>query len=258
MTALAEVQRCFQRNVLRGDQAVLGLVADSEDIRAATRLAIYCDGYRLRLIEALASDLPRLQQLLGEREFATIAQHYIDAHPSSFRSIRWFGDQLATVLEHSHASQPWLAELARWEWAIAAAFDAADAQAITEDALAAIAPGAWPSLRLEFVPSLQRLQMRTNAPALFKALSEDLPAPDPLVLPREQPWLIWRQALKTQYRSLDAAEATALDAMRGGRTFEHMCELLCEWHEPEAVPLIAAGMLKQWITDGMLSAAVTS
>ena len=46
--------------------------------------------------------------------------------------------------------------------------------------------------------------------------------------------------------------------MRDVSTFEHMCELLCEWHEPETVPLIAAGMLKQWIADGLLSAVTTS
>jgi hypothetical protein len=258
MHTLADLQREFQRNVRHGDPDMEALIVGTPEVPAATRLAIYSEAYRLRLIDALASNVPRLQQLLGDDAFAQLAQRYIDERPSAYRSIRWFGDRLAHELAQSHAAQPWLAELARWEWAIAAAFDAGDAATVGEEALAAVPAEAWPALRLGFHPSVQRLQMRTNAPALFKALSEDLPAPDPVVLEREQPWLIWRQALKTQYRSLDAAGAAALDAMRSDATFADMCALLCEWHEPEQVPLLAAGLLKQWLADDLLTGVVIS
>ena len=40
--------------------------------------------------------------------------------------------------------------------------------------------------------------------------------------------------------------------MRGGGTFGEMCEALCEWHEADAVPLLAAGMLKRWIVEELL------
>jgi hypothetical protein len=40
--------------------------------------------------------------------------------------------------------------------------------------------------------------------------------------------------------------------MRAGGTFGAMCEALCEWHEGDEVPLVAAGMLKRWIVEEQL------
>jgi hypothetical protein len=151
-----------------------------------------------------------------------------------------------------HASQPWIAELARWEWALAASFDARDAAAIGIESLGSVAPGDWAELRLAFHPSVQVLTLQTNAQALFKALSEAATAPQPAVLERAQPWLLWRQDLKTQYRSLEPDETAALEVVRGGGSFGEMCEALCEGHEADAVPLVAAGMLKRWIVEQLL------
>lgn len=250
MSALADTQRDFQRHVMHGDASIVRAVNETADVPVATRLGIYSDAYRIRLRDALANNVPRLEELLGADEFSAIAWPYIDAHPSRFTSIRWFGDRLAESLDRSHASEPWLAELAQWEWAIAAAFDEQDAAPLSPQALGAVSPEDWPGLTFEFHPSLQRLQMKTNAPALFKALSEEQPVPEPALLEHEQPWLIWRQELKTQYRSLGANEAAALDAVRAGGTFEQMCDALCAWHADDEVPLQAAGLLKQWMQDG--------
>jgi hypothetical protein len=250
---LEELQRHFQGNVLHGEQEIVALVIGTEDVPATTRLAIYSEGYRLRLIDALASNMPRLQQLMGEQEFAALANAYIDECPSTFRSIRWFGDRFAESLARSHASQPWIGELARWEWAVAAAFDASDAPHMDEAALGELAPDEWPELTLRFHPSVQCVPMSTNAPILFKALADDLPAPAPVVLDATQRWLIWRPELTTQFRSLDESEAATLDLMRSGGTFEAMCELLCDWHDPAQVPALAAGTLRQWIADRLPS-----
>lgn len=258
MSDLAQLQQQFKNFILDGDDAIACRVQATERVPVATRLSIYADAYRSRLAEALASNAPRLQQLLGDDAFSVVAQRYIEEHPSKFASIRWFGGDLAQSLERSHASKPWLAELARWEWAIASTFDALDAQAIGIERLAGVAPEDWPGLSFRFHPSIQRLDVRTNAPALFKALSEELPVPEPVVLDELQPWLIWRQELKTQYRSLSANEAAAIDAMRGRGTFEEMCDLLREWHTEEAVPVEAAGMLKRWIVDALVIDCVTS
>ena len=239
--------------MLRGDAAIAAAVNGTPAVPAATRLAVYANAYRIRLAEALAANMPQLRELLGEEEFGAVADRYIDEHPSRFASVRWFGDRLAQELERSHAGQPWVAELARWEWALAASFDAHDTATVGIDSLATVAPGDWGELRLEFHPSVQQLALRTNAQALFKALSEERTAPQPELLERPQPWLLWRQDLKTQYRSLDAAETAALAVVSGSGTFGDMCETLCDWHDAEAVPLVAAGMLKRWIVEELVT-----
>jgi hypothetical protein len=113
-------------------------------------------------------------------------------------------------------------------------------------------------LRFEFHPSVQLLPMRTNAPLLFKTLTDEGLLPEGTELEAPQPWLIWRESLKTQYRSLAADEAAALEAMRDGGTFETLCDTLCEWHEPEAVPMQAAGMLKRWVVEQMIVRVFTA
>ncbi|MFC4309655.1 DUF2063 domain-containing protein [Steroidobacter flavus] len=250
--ALAELQRDFQRHVMHGHERIVDAVDGSASVPATLRLSIYSEAYRLRLTEALASTLPRLQQLLGKEQFAELAGEYIDLCPSSYPSIRWFGDRLPQLLTKSFPDRPWLAELATWEWTIAAAFDGADAEAVGIDALAAVAPEQWPSLTFQFHPTVQVLAMHTNAPVLFKALSADDPPPEPVVFEEPQSWLIWREALKTQYRSLSPDESAALDVMRNGGSFEMLCDTLCNWHDAEAVPAQAAGLLKRWVVEQMI------
>lgn len=253
MTALATLQRDLQRHVLTGDTAIADAVNGTPAVPASTRLAVYANAYRIRLAEALGANMPQLKQLLGDEEFGAVASRYVDEYPSRFASIRWFGDRLAQMLAQSHATQPWLAELARWEWALAAAFDSQDATTVGVECLASVAPEDWADLRLEFHPSVQLLELATNAPALFKALSEEQPAPQPTILAGPQPWVMWRQNdLKTQYRSLEPAEAAALTVVRAGGTFGEMCEALCEWHDVDEVPLVAAGMLKRWLIEPLL------
>jgi hypothetical protein len=136
-----------------------------------------------------------------------------------------------TKLQRSHPEQPWIAELARWEWALAASFDAKDAATVGIESLAAVAPGDWGDLRLEFHPSVQLLELSSNAQALCKAFADEQAPPEPALLDSPQPWLLWRQDLKTQYRSLEPDEAAAFDVVRNGGTFADMCEALCEWHD---------------------------
>ena len=252
MSTLAELQRDFQRHVMHGHDRIVDAIESTPDVPATTRLGIYSEAYRLRLTDALASTLPRLQQLLGAEEFAKVATEYIDLSPSSYASIRWFGDRMPALLDRSYRARPWIAELARWEWAIASTFDAADGEPIGIEALGAIDPERWPTLQFEFHPAVQLVRMNTNAPSLYKALSEDVQPPEGVKLDEPQPWLIWRESLKTQYRSLHADEAAALEQARTGGTFESLCDTLCQWHEPDAVPMQAAGMLKRWVLEQMI------
>ncbi|MBM0103634.1 putative DNA-binding domain-containing protein [Steroidobacter sp. S1-65] len=250
--ALAELQRDFQRHVMHGQERIIEAVGGSPSVPASVRLGIYSEAYRLRLTDALASTLPRLQQLMGKEPFSATALEYIDLCPSSYPSIRWFGDQLPRLLRRSFPEQPWLAELATWEWTIAAAFDGPDAEPATVATLAAVAPEQWPTLQFQFHPTVQCLQLQSNAPQLFKALTEETLPPPPVALEQPQAWLIWREGLKTQYRSLEADEHAALEVMRAGGTFEALCDTLCAWHEAEAVPAQAASMLKRWVVDQMI------
>jgi hypothetical protein len=253
MSALANLQNALQAFVLKAEPGAEAAIVSTPILSASARLAIYSEAYRLRLIEALASNYPRLQQALGEQEFAAIALEYVETHRSRHPSIRWYGHEFASRVAARRADERWFSDLATWEWAVASAFDASDADPLDPAALSRIQPEQWSDLRLAFHPSIQRLALGSNAVALFKAYTENHLPPVPK-LEEQTKWLIWRQELKTQYRSLAPAEAAVLDLMRLQGTFGDSCEVLCDWHEADEVPLLAASYLQRWLHDGLVCA----
>ncbi len=222
-------------------------------VPATLRLAIYSEAYRLRLTERTRQHAAPPATAAGQRTVrrpGARVHRSVPVEPSVDSLVR--RSDAAAADRNRFPEQPWLAELATWEWSVAAAFDGADAEPAGIDALAAIAPEQWPRLTFQFHPTVQVLAMRTNAPVIFKALSADDPPPECVALDEAQSWLIWREGLKTQYRSLGADEVAALAVMRGGGSFEMLCDALCAWHDADAVPAQAAGLLKRWVVEQMI------
>ena len=96
--SLADLQRAFQDYVLTSHPGFTGQVRDTSKADRVTLLDVYRDGYALRLIEVLESDYPGLLAMAGPADFDVMARAYIAAHPSHFRSVRWFGGKLAEFL----------------------------------------------------------------------------------------------------------------------------------------------------------------
>ncbi len=255
MDTLRRLQEDFQGYLLARDERMHPHVVGSAQVGAGERLAIYADAYRLRLLEALDTDYPGLHTLLGDDEFDAMGRAYIAAHPSVHFSLRWFGDRMSEFLHtvEPYSKYPAFTEMAAFEWAKSGAFDAADAALCSVADMAAIPPDAWPGLR--FVPhsSLRRLDLRWNVPTLWKTI--DTGQEPPALEENDYPiaWLVWRQDLLTYFRSLNVDEAWALDALQRGETFAAICEGLSEWVDAQNVALHAAGLLKQWLTDGLIS-----
>jgi hypothetical protein len=297
-------------------------VLGSVQVGAEERLAIYANAYRLRLLEALGTDYPGLHTLLGDDEFDAMGRAYIAAHPSSYFSLRWFGEHMGEFLRTTepYSKYPVFAEMAAFEWAKSDAFDATDSAVVCINDMAAIPPDAWPGLR--FVPhaSLRRLDLRWNVPTVWKAIDaaqgrasvaggrmpgataaqgrasvphRDVPMPraqdaqerpaggttpgmeeveprreqrprmpgataaqePPALEENDYPiaWLVWRQNLLTYFRSLNVDEAWALDALQRGEPFAAICEGLTEWVDARNVAVHAAGLLKQWLEDGLIA-----
>lgn len=259
VSRLPQIQGDFQQYLLDGDSAAIEphLVTTAR-VPIATRLAIYGDGYVSRLIEALAANFPVLSELLGETDFQTLGTAYVRSYPSPFFSIRCYGNALADFLaaDSRYAGAPVLAELARWEWAMTEVFDAADEDPIRVDDLARILPEQWSDLRFEWHPSIRRMALAWNAPQIWKAVSDHKEPPEVALQPEPVEWLLWRQDLRTWFRSLSPAEATALDAARTGQPFGELCAMLSATVGEEQAPARAAGFLREWVESGLMTAIV--
>jgi hypothetical protein len=244
----------FQDHVLTGDRAIeREIEAPSTSFREA-RLGIYRDAYRLRLIEILGADYKALRGYLGEDRFETMAREYLAAHPSTFRNVRWFGGRLAEFLRGTEpfAAQAVLAELAQFEWALGLAFDAPDAPSVAFEEVAALPPQAWPEMRFSAHPALQVIDLRTNAVAIWKEIDEK-DAFEVVVSDAPVTWAIWRKQFSPFFRSLEADEAWALNALRDGAAFGAICEGLCAWTDEAQAAARAAGLLRGWIAEGWIA-----
>jgi hypothetical protein len=249
---LPDIQEAFQRFLLTGDSDIASHVVGTRRVPVQTRLGIYGDAYRARLIEVLESSFPVLAELLGESDFHALASNYVSAHPSTFFSVRYYGDQMAGFLasEAEYAKAPLLAELAKWEWAMAAAFDAADAEPIETAALAQIPPEQWAELRFEWSPAVQVLDLEWNVPDIWKAVTEETTRPEPSF--EAGSWLIWRRDLQIYFRPVAQEEAAAVEASRAGQSFGELCIVLCEHLDAMEASRQAAGFLRGWVESGLI------
>jgi hypothetical protein len=252
--SLRELQRDLQRHLLGEESAVSSAIVDAPPLPAVERLAIYKNAYRVRLIDALHETYPVLHGLIGDELWVALGEAFVRAHPSPYRSIRWYGRELAGFMSATPPfdESPILSEVATLEWTLSEVFDAKDADSIQRLGLGTVPPEAWSGLRFVFHPSLRRLEFVWNTAAVWKAMSADETPPPPRQAESPAPWLLWRQDLQNYFRSMSEPEAAALDAALRRRSFGEICEDLSAWMAEDEVPAAAAGFLGSWADSGII------
>lgn len=161
---------------------------------------------------ALAAAYPTLQQLIGEASFAGLARTFWQRHPPTDGDIARWGAELARFIAHSEtlADEPYLADLARLEWALHEAGTAADTDA--PQGLQRLADEDPAALTLQLVPGTALIVSRhpivtiwqchrSVAPERFEAARHALAAG------RRENALITRHGVAPQVRGVGDAEA---------------------------------------------------
>ena len=275
--ALAELQRRFFELVtgaegvaqeLRArripERAVSAIIAGDARASAVERLDVYANMYFFRILDVLRADYPKvLAVVLGGDAFHNLATDYLQAHPSRHPSLRFVGASLPGFVErHALAERrPWLGELAALEWARVDVFDRADAEVLSREALAAVAPEAFAELPLAPVPACALVPAAWAVEELWRALearsSADGASREPAPPPRAaaaHAILVWRRGVVVHHRAVEATERRALEALLAGTTFGALCGALGEaLGSDEAAAALAARCLGQWLADDLLA-----
>jgi hypothetical protein len=256
MSHLAQLQDDFQAYLLDSKKgaAFTKKIVNDKKVGVKRRLGIYADAYRLRIIEALSSAYPILKMLLGDDFFDKAAHSYINQYPSTYRNMRWVGDQMAAHLQKTLPQYPIAAEMAQFEWALSLAFDAEDAPVLRLQDLATIPPENWAELRFKFHPAVQLLNPKFNVLLVWQALNTEQ-AP-PKIQQINEPYVVWRKDLSSHYRSLEVAEYAAIEQMMAGASFADLCEKLQENASEDEATIQAAQYLANWLNEGLMAGLV--
>lgn len=211
------------------------------------RMDVYADAYFWRLHDVLRDHFGVLARLLGPDRFRNLVTDYVWQCPSQDPDIRRFGARLpAFVAAHDEGRRvAGLAGVAAIEWAMVRALDVPQPQpSLTRAELVALAPEAWPTLRLAAMPSVAVARSELPFVALWRAYD---PEQATLAMPpsgEAQAVVVWREHLAVMVRGLDDDEAAALTRLERGCAFAE----LCEDRRPEQV----VAWLQRWIDDAVV------
>lgn len=151
---LRELQRDFARAVFDDHPALVEHVRDGH-FPATQHVQIYRNNVNETLTAALAAVFPVVEKLVGQGFFGYAAHEYLRAHRPLHANLHDFGGAFADFLAGfaPAATLPYLADVARLEWAWHRAFHAADGEPFDPAALATVPAERLPLVRLTLHPS---------------------------------------------------------------------------------------------------------
>lgn len=232
---------------LRGGALPPGLIA-RDMAEVDRRFAVYRNNVAVSLTEALATRFPVIQRLVGEAFFAPLARLYAETDRPRSPVLAEWGEGFASFLAGFPplAGYPYLADVARIEFARGRAFHAADRQPIDPSRLAAANPE---QVRLTLHPSVCLLRLGYPAVSIW-ARNQPGGHESPLGTGPEIALILRDAAFQVPVFALDAGDAALLDAILAGQTLAQAvaaAHRAKNGHDPQ--PLLVALMRAGVIID---------
>ena len=248
----------------RADRDLPRLLDDSRPVAAARGMRVYSDAYGATLRRALATNLPALASVLAPNDFAALAAAYLRRHPPHGTDAGRVGAHLPSFL-HAHplahdygVGRAVLAELAALEQAHVEVQDAPDAPApgpgaapVTPATLAALAPAAWPRLRLAFAPALQAVPAGHDVLAVIAAVERGVPPPRPAA--GLGGYVVHRGASGVVTTPVGRPVAALVRALAAGRGFAAACRA-ADPDDPGAAAAASVPILMTLAAAGLIAA----
>jgi hypothetical protein len=138
MLALRDLQAAFAAHLKGEDQPRLAEAIVGDTVSAAARLRIHRHHVRQSLVEALASTFPTVQAIVGEAFFRTMAEGFVLCELPAQPVLAEYGAGFpAFVSGYGPApALPYLADMAKLDWALNLAFHAPLEDRLTASGLA--------------------------------------------------------------------------------------------------------------------------
>lgn len=221
------------------------------DASARPGLDVYHNAYRVQLVECLKDTFEKTFLWLGEDAFTEAALNYVERTPPSGWTLGVYGKEFDGMLGELYADDPEVAELAWLDWTLSRAFAGADAAPMPTDGLADVD---WDRAKLTLAPTIDVGPARTNAGAIWSALSVQDDPPTAALLRSPAAMLVWREDFTPCFRLIDLIEQRALRLIGTGISFGALCGELVKELGQEPGIMKAGAMLAEWISNGLIVA----
>lgn len=191
-----------------------GLV-NPDGTTASKRFDVYRNNVAVSLSDALEAAFPVVRKLVGDAFFRAMAGVYLRKHPPTSPLMMFYGEAMPQFLSRFQPAQslPYLPDIARVELAMRHAYHAEDAAPVDAQALAALAPDALMSTRLQIAPAVQTVVSNYPIHAIYLANTQ-LDAPKPVM--QAESLLITRAGFDPQIHPINAAGAGCIAALQDG------------------------------------------
>lgn len=213
----------------RGPESWLGWVVpvsvDRDSINALSRAwQAYSANAHANSERALTATFPTVRQLMGEESFGSMARAYWHAHPPSRGDLTWLGEALPSFIESSEQlhSEPYMADVARLDWAVNQCELAADAEPHL-NTLALLGECDPALLRLHLPPGTRLISSCHPIVSIWLAHHQPSDQDDPfadarlaLANRKGESALVWRQGWKAQVSEVSSADSIFVSALLAG------------------------------------------
>jgi len=228
MNAAQQKEALRQRMLLRalwadaGPEAMAGWLRDAPP-RVARGLQAYRANAGALAERALAAAYPTVAQLVGDESFGALARALWFAQPPQRGDIAQWGEGLPAFIAASPqlAEEPYLADVARLDWAVHGAEQAAERGPVV--GLARLAEADPAQLRLRLAAGLALCRSVHPVARIWHAhrsTAEDRFAGvrEAFALGLGEHALVWRDGFQARVEALPAADAQFMQALREGQT----------------------------------------
>lgn len=176
---LPDLQAAFRSGTIGGDSSAPETLTQA-GMQNGHRFGVYRNNIFLSLAGVLEAAFPTIHKLVGDENFAVLANTFIGKHPPRQPQLYTYGDGFADFLEGFEpavSELPFLPDLARVEWSVNEAYFAADGDALTAEHLSELPPEQYGLMQLQLHPSVRTLASEWPVWDLWGA--ETLPEPWP-------------------------------------------------------------------------------
>lgn len=198
-----------------------GVALIDDHIPAGQRFAVYRNNVLGSLTEALAAAFPVVHRLVGDGFFRYAARLFIADHPPAMPQLLSYGGDFPEFLAAfpPAGSVPYLADVARLEWARTEALFAADAAPLTAADLATIPPEDMADLAFRLHPTVRWVASPWPIQTIWEANQpehENLPQVD--LGAGGEAVLVLRPGMAVEAQRLSPGDVTLVSALGEGAT----------------------------------------